>query len=554
MARNLRKWLKRPESRIILFLAFLLLAVNAVGMWGIVYSGREAQEAAIRDLQLQTVAAARSLEAILASARADCIFLSQSPQLTEFRRALSDDDPLGKRWTRIDLESTLILFLQSHPEVESIVLYENGQSPFLWVGRRDGAPVALPARDWEAPAASTSAGGKLYGRWPLGDEDSGASMQAELSSEAMLNQMGSSSDYELAFRSLDSVRTDARSVDEFIAMESVRDPAWDPPVDWTLVRSERRVSLLESLSRLTARYRITLAVNLLLMGLAAILGFVSYRQVRRRVVLETENRQQARIRELERQLMHSERLAGIGRLAAGLAHEINNPLEGMKNYLSLLAEDVSAGRLDTAQDFIRRIRSGVDRAAGVTRRALTFAEPGQRPSTRVDLSQIVADTVDFVRGNPLFRGIEIPVTGFAGEIFVRGNPVTLSQALLNLLMNAAEIMHGSGTIEVDGRVQEGFAVVSVADSGPGIDEEIREQIFEPFCSGRDSTGLGLSVCRTIFMQHEGDIIAENRPSGGAVFTFKVPVWAAADGEEETGPPSVRERMKESGVESDRGVA
>ena len=289
------------------------------------------------------------------------------------------------------------------------------------------------------------------------------------------------------------------------------------------------------------------------MGLAALLGLVSYHQVRKRVVLETENLQQSRIRELERQLMHSERLAGIGRLAAGLAHEINNPLEGMKNYLSLLDEDVRAGRLDTAHDFIRRIRSGVDRAAGVTRRALTFAEPGQRPSTRVDLSRIVADTVDFVRGNPLFRGIEIPMTGFDTEISVRGNPVTLSQALLNLLMNAAEIMQGAGTIEVNGQVADGFAVVSVADNGPGIDEEIQEHIFEPFCSGRDSTGLGLSVCRTILLQHDGDISAGNRSGGGAVFTFRVPLWTSTDSEEE-GPPKVRERMKGSGEKVGRGAA
>ncbi|MEJ2146336.1 MAG: HAMP domain-containing sensor histidine kinase [Acidobacteriota bacterium] len=553
MALNLRKWLKRPESRIILFLAFLLLAVNAVGMWGIIYSGREAQDAAIRDLQLQTVAAARTLEAILASARADCMFLSQSPQLTEFRAALSNDDPLNQRWTRINLESTVTLFLKSHPEVESVVLNEDGQPPFLWVGRREGAPVPLKAKDWQAPAASAAANGRLYGRWPLGDENSGAWMQAELSSEAILGQMGSSSDYELEFRPVDSVRSDTNDADEFRAMEAVRDPGWDPPVDWTLVRSERRVSLMESLSRLTARYRITLAVNLLLMGLAALLGLVSYHQVRKRVVLETENLQQSRIRELERQLMHSERLAGIGRLAAGLAHEINNPLEGMKNYLSLLDEDVRAGRLDTAHDFIRRIRSGVDRAAGVTRRALTFAEPGQRPSTRVDLSRIVADTVDFVRGNPLFRGIEIPMTGFDTEISVRGNPVTLSQALLNLLMNAAEIMQGAGTIEVNGQVADGFAVVSVADNGPGIDEEIQEHIFEPFCSGRDSTGLGLSVCRTILLQHDGDISAGNRSGGGAVFTFRVPLWTSTDSEEE-GPPKVRERMKGSGEKVGRGAA
>jgi signal transduction histidine kinase len=105
---------------------------------------------------------------------------------------------------------------------------------------------------------------------------------------------------------------------------------------------------------------------------------------------------------------------------------------------------------------------------------------------------------------------------------VLGNPVTLGQAFLNLLLNAAEIQGGSGAIEIDFSIKGKLVLVSVADSGPGIDEEMLPKVFDPFFSGRGSTGLGLSICRSIIERHEGTISAANRPEGGAVFVVSIP--------------------------------
>jgi len=281
--------------------------------------------------------------------------------------------------------------------------------------------------------------------------------------------------------------------------------------------------LLASLGRLTGRFQMTLVVTVLLLLLATALGILSVRQARRSIALEIENRQQAQIRELERQLMHSERLASVGRLTAGLAHEINNPLEGMSNYLALLEDDIKSGSLDTSLEFVEKVREGLTRAAGVTRRALTFAEPGRKPDTLIDLRQVVQDTVQFVKSNRLFRDIDVRVNHLDLNPTVLGNPVTLGQAFLNLLLNAAEIQGDSGKIEIDFSIEDELVQVTVADSGPGIDEDVLPKIFDPFFSGRGSTGLGLSICRSIIERHEGGISAANRPEGGAVFSVSIPL-------------------------------
>jgi signal transduction histidine kinase len=543
---GLKGWLRIPGARIMVALAVLLVAINGVGIWGILYSGREAREEVLKDLQLQAFAGARNLEASLASTRADFVFLSQTPPLAGFRSALSDEDPMSRRWRRLDIEATLILFMSSHPEVERILLYGEDEAPFMAVGRREWAPVVLRLEEAEA-YAGTAGIDFLLGTWYLGGEDSGGRMVARLSIPSLLRVASPTQEYNLALRPLSLIESEGLlDTGDVVATASVQDPDWSPPVDWALIWSEKRTGLIESLARLTDRYRMTLSVNLMLMALAAVLGAISFRQVRRGIALELENRQQARIRELERQLMHSERLASVGRLAAGLAHEINNPLEGMNNYLTLLEDEIRSERPDSALEFVAKVREGVRRAAGVTRRALTFAEPGQKPTSRVEVFQVMRDTVEFVKGNSLFREIEVNLKTAEGGLFVKGNPVTLSQAFLNLLLNAAEIQGGKGIVEIGFGADDetGSVLVTVADAGPGISEDRLDRIFEPFFSGRGSTGLGLSICRTIIEQHGGEIRAANRPFGGAVFTVRIPGWdSSVDGSEIA---SARMRMQGAG--------
>jgi signal transduction histidine kinase len=515
-----KRGVESSGSRVLALLAILLVSINLLGIWGILYSSREAQQEVLKDLRLQAVAGARSLEAILASIRADFLFLSRSPPIVGFQQALETADPMARRWKRLDIEATLLLFLTSHPEIGRIALYKRGEEALV-VGHRGGAPVVLPPGTKEEQPDTEPF---FVALWDLGDRGSGNYMEARFSTTKLLELADPTREFRLVLEASPELEdTQGRELDESTVVVEVQDSDWTPPIEWRLIRTETRQGLLASLGRLTGRFQMTLVVNVLLLLLATVLGILSFRQARKSIALEIENRQQGQIRELERQLMHSERLASVGRLTAGIAHEINNPLEGMSNYLALLKEDLRSGEYDGCLGFVGKIQEGVKRAAGVTRRALTFAEPGRKPDTVIDLRQVVQESVHFVTSNRLFRETQVQVNDGGLDLTVVGNPVTLGQAFLNLFLNAAEIQEGSGEIAIGFSVEEGQAVVTVADSGPGIDEEVLPKVFEPFYSGRGSTGLGLSICRSIIERHEGRIEASNRKEGGAVFSVYIPL-------------------------------
>jgi signal transduction histidine kinase len=263
---------------------------------------------------------------------------------------------------------------------------------------------------------------------------------------------------------------------------------------------------------------------------------LAFQQIRRSASLEAENQQQARVRELERQVMHNERLASVGRLAAGIAHEINNPLEGMSNYLGLLEVDLGANRTEGTVEMVSRVREGLDRVAGIIRQVLTFSDPGVVPHASVNVNEILDETVRFVKANPSFRKIAVVFRSPESEIRVLGNRITLGQLFLNLLMNACQVQPDGGQIEVAAFQDGEKAVILVADCGPGIPLEVLPRIFEPFYSTRGSTGLGLSVCHGIVTEHRGRIQATNRPEGGAIFSVELPLHHDDGHEEEEATP------------------
>jgi C4-dicarboxylate-specific signal transduction histidine kinase len=303
-------------------------------------------------------------------------------------------------------------------------------------------------------------------------------------------------------------------------------------VAWTLVRSESEGRLLDPVAELASRYRRTVLLNVGVMLLTLALGVLAFRQARRGAALAAENRQQARMRELERQVLHAERLASIGRLAVGVAHEVNNPLEGMSNYLSLLEEDLRSGDMDRARDMVPRVREGLTRVAGVTRQMLAFSDPGRTPKEPLDLRRPLEDTVEFVRRHPAFREVELTLDLPMDPVPVRGSVTTLGQLFLNLLLNAAQSQQGAeqrgpARIEVGCSAGGGQARVAVADRGPGLSREALDHLFEPFFSTRGSTGLGLAACHGIAQDHGGTLRGRNRSSAGAEFVLELPLESAA---------------------------
>jgi two-component system NtrC family sensor kinase len=275
-----------------------------------------------------------------------------------------------------------------------------------------------------------------------------------------------------------------------------------------------------------ARYRTSLALNLAVMALALLLGGFAVQQARTRGLLEARATEAARVRELERRLFHAERLTTVGRLAAGIAHELNNPLEGMANYLALARDALGRGDGEAAGRHLAAVKQGLEGAAGIVRQVLAHADPAKAPMTPVDLNRILRETGDFVRSRREFGHLEIVLELCPGPLVVLGSPVMLGQVAMNLIVNGCEAQPAQGEVRVVSRLAGGQAVVDFMDRGPGIAEADRQRVFEPFFSTKDSTGLGLSICHTIVGEHGGELAVEPRPGGGTTFTMRL---AAGEG-------------------------
>lgn len=501
-----------------LLLAAVVVAVNALSIWGIFSARADARQAAEAELVLQTENHARSLEAVLDALHGEITFLARSAPLTRYLQAAPDADPLTRRWSRLDAESSLLLFLEAHPAVERLVLLDGDRAPLAVAGRRRTAPVLLsPEEEPGVPPHTWS------GRFPVGS-GMGA-LRVHVSPEWLLKLAAPGFGHRLDLIP-DGEPEPPEAADRLTARVRFRGDRWQPALGGLLVRREESSRVLDSVESLAGRFRTALAVNGAIMGLTLLLGFIALRQTRRSALLEAAHRHEAERRDLERRLFHSERLSSLGRMAAGFAHEINNPLEGMANYLDLLSDDLRQGRVEASSRWIERLRQGLDRTAGSVRKILAFADPGTDPHggdrDRLDLTTLVRETMDFVRDQGAFDGVRLDASLPDTPVWISGDRVTLGQLLLNLLLNAAQAQPDGGEIELGLTAEAESATIRVADRGPGLDPEVEEHLFEPFVSTRGSTGLGLAVCHGIARDHGGSVEGANRPDGGARFVVRLP--------------------------------
>jgi signal transduction histidine kinase len=229
-------------------------------------------------------------------------------------------------------------------------------------------------------------------------------------------------------------------------------------------------------------------------------------------VVEIALRDVTRERVMERQLSTAERLSSLGMLAAGVAHEINNPLEGISNYLSLLS------RAEISQDkrtrYLEGLRLGFERIRDLVRDLLSFARPGVEQG-EADLAVVVERARKLLSYGKRFADIEIRVVGLEQPARVAADP---------------------GRIEIgvrgsDRRQPDAMLELCVEDSGPGIPAEHLARIFDPFFTTTHGTGLGLSISYGIIRAHGGRILAANRPQGGASFKLELPIAQSLPKEE-----------------------
>lgn len=268
-----------------------------------------------------------------------------------------------------------------------------------------------------------------------------------------------------------------------------------------------------------------------LAGLARAFNTMADDLARDRATLE------ARLLELERttdelrraqdQVVRSEKLASVGRLAAGLAHEIGNPLAAVLGLVELLRE----GGLDAdeSKELLARTHTETERIHAIVRQLLDFSRQGSTDddaSAKADLREVVADAVKLVTPQKRARAVKIEVKTGTAPVPVRGAHDRLVQVVVNLLLNAADAMNGEGVAHVDVATTDGGATLTVRDTGPGIAPAVLATLFEPFVTTKpagEGTGLGLAVSHTIVTRAGGTITADNAPEGGARFVVRLAI-------------------------------
>jgi two-component system NtrC family sensor kinase len=228
------------------------------------------------------------------------------------------------------------------------------------------------------------------------------------------------------------------------------------------------------------------------------------------------NRMTAALREHQERLVQSERLAGIGRLAAGVAHEINNPLGVILGYVRLLQRKAEGALADD----LRIIEEETLRCRDIVEGLLDLSRPLQIPGETLELRELVEEVVSRLRESAQLSHVSLTVEG---EARVAGHPQRLRQGVTNLVKNAVEAAGPSGQVTVAIHAHEGEVALSVSDTGPGLSPEAHGRLFEPFFTTKpQGTGLGLAVSQAIAQAHGGRIQPRNLPGRGAEFTLHLP--------------------------------
>jgi PAS domain S-box-containing protein len=253
-------------------------------------------------------------------------------------------------------------------------------------------------------------------------------------------------------------------------------------------------------------------------------------------------------REIEAQMHQSERLTALGQMAGGIAHDFNNLLQAILGYAQLMAR--SPGNIDVVRRGIDVIEKAANGGAETVRRIQKFARlRPDEPFVSMDLNQVVRDSLAITRPRweekKVKGGVPLQLELDLGPVpVVMGRPAELNEVITNLVLNAIDAMPRGGTLRLRTRLGDHrHAIITVADTGMGMSEEVRKRVFDPFFTtkGEEGTGLGLSVSHSIVERHGGDLRVESHPGEGTTFTITLPIGMGPTGESTTGGETRGER-------------
>ena len=218
-------------------------------------------------------------------------------------------------------------------------------------------------------------------------------------------------------------------------------------------------------------------------------------------------------------MVRADRFAAVGEMATGLAHEIKNPLAGLSGALELLAEDLAG--TGSKAEVVAEMQHQVSRLTRTMEGLLGFARPPRANMRRMELTPVIENVLFLVRQQRTSSPVTIRFDPDPSLPSLHGDPAQIEQVLLNICLNALQAMNGNGgTLTVTSFVKDGYVVVQVADTGPGIPLDVRPHIFTPFfTTRRDGNGLGLATSARIVEKHGGQIDFDCPPEGGTRFSL-----------------------------------
>jgi len=228
--------------------------------------------------------------------------------------------------------------------------------------------------------------------------------------------------------------------------------------------------------------------------------------------------------ELEDQLREATALARLGEMAAVIAHEVKNPLAAVRGAVQVIGSRLPKDTSDAA--IVKEIIARIDALNDMIQDLLVFARPPAPKAGKVDLRAVCESVVELLKRDPTFSNLDVTVAGIIAPVL--GDPMMLTIAIQNLLINSAQAMQGRGTIRIGLSAAPDWHSIEIADSGPGIPAEIRATLFRPFKTTKArGTGLGMATAKRLIELQGGRIEVACPPAGGTIVTLRLPSLAAA---------------------------
>jgi signal transduction histidine kinase len=227
---------------------------------------------------------------------------------------------------------------------------------------------------------------------------------------------------------------------------------------------------------------------------------------------------------MARQLAQSERFAAIGKVAGKVAHELNNPMDGILRYINMAIRSIEKNDLEKPAEYLTQCRQGLMRMTDIVSELLEFSRSSYQTFESVPLIAVLEEAVKTME--PCAGQVKIDIikkSAAAAAYSGRGN---LFQVFCNLIKNAIDAMEGVGSLDITIDSDDEMAIIRFADTGPGFDGDKAEDIFRPFFTTKphgSGTGLGLAICKDLVKKHKGRITAENNSGKGSTFSVYLPL-------------------------------